>query len=69
MSTTDSLLAFASEHWMMTLAAMWVMVCALKIIAHVYIRTLRVLIVSVRGWPPDHLDTDGDWKPREESRE
>jgi hypothetical protein len=24
---------------------------------------LRGVLVSVRGWPPAHLDADGDWKP------
>ncbi len=26
-------------------------------------RTLRTVKVLVRGWPPPHLDADGDWKP------
>lgn len=24
---------------------------------------LRSLLVLARGWPPEHLDADGDWKP------
>lgn len=26
-------------------------------------RILRALIIIIRGWPPNHLDGDGDWKP------
>lgn len=26
-------------------------------------RILRTVKVLVRGWPPIHLDADGDWKP------
>jgi hypothetical protein len=26
-------------------------------------RILRTVKVAVRGWPPEHLDADGDWKP------
>lgn len=26
-------------------------------------RVMRTLNVVVRGWPPAHLDADGDWKP------
>ncbi|MBR8073319.1 hypothetical protein KDX14_27720 [Burkholderia cenocepacia] len=25
-------------------------------------RLYRVVMVSTRGWPPAHLDADGDWK-------
>lgn len=24
---------------------------------------LRAVMVLLRGWPPVHLDADGDWKP------
>lgn len=27
------------------------------------VRVLRSINVAVRGWPPAHLDADGDWKP------
>lgn len=26
-------------------------------------RFFRLLTVAIRGWPPPHLDADGDWKP------
>ncbi len=26
---------------------------------------LRGIIICVRGWPPAHLDADGDWQRRE----
>lgn len=29
-------------------------------------RAMRSLNVAVRGWPPAHLDADGDWKPEED---
>lgn len=29
-------------------------------------RAMRSLNVAVRGWPPEHLDADGDWKPEED---
>jgi len=25
-------------------------------------RILRMIMVSFRGWPPNHIDADGDWK-------
>lgn len=26
-------------------------------------RVYRMIMVLFRGWPPNHLDADGDWKP------
>jgi hypothetical protein len=26
-------------------------------------RFLRHLNISMHGWPPSHIDADGDWKP------
>lgn len=27
-------------------------------------RFLRMLMVRKHGWPPEHLDADGDWDPK-----
>jgi len=32
-------------------------------------RVLRTIKVAVRGWPPPHLDADGDWKPEPKSED
>lgn len=32
-------------------------------------RLLRTIKVCVRGWPPEHLDADGDWKPEPKHEE
>ncbi len=32
-------------------------------------RILRTINVWKHGWPPEHLDADGDWKPEPESNE
>lgn len=29
-------------------------------------RCIRHLNIRAKGWPPEHLDADGDWKPEEE---
>ena len=29
-------------------------------------RALRSINIALRGWPPSHLDADGDWKPEED---
>lgn len=32
-------------------------------------RLLRTIKVLARGWPPAHLDADGDWQPRAEEQD
>ena len=39
---------------------------ALHTLLAIYRRTARAVMVIARGWPPEHLDADGDWKPDEE---
>lgn len=39
--------------------AYFIINCIIKI----YGRTMRCLMVRKHGWPPSHLDADGDWKP------
>lgn len=29
-------------------------------------RVLRMIMVTLRGWPPEHLDADGDWNEYED---
>lgn len=29
----------------------------------IWSRFMRMLMVRKHGWPPIHLDADGDWKP------
>lgn len=48
--------AFASEHPFLTGFVIYV-------VAQVTHRVLRTLLVAGRGWPPPHLDADGDWPP------
>lgn len=31
-------------------------------------RILRTIKVLFRGWPPAHLDADGDWKPEKDAK-
>jgi hypothetical protein len=61
---------FASEHW-------FVAIILAMIIAHVIVapfryawmawnRYLRSKNIVARGWPPGHLDADGDWPPAPE---
>jgi len=27
-------------------------------------RSIRLVMVAFRGWPPEHVDADGDFRPR-----
>lgn len=35
-------------------------------VAHLWSRLMRHLNVRSKGWPPPHLDADGDFAPKEE---
>jgi len=36
---------------------------AVKCTIRIWSRFMRMLMVRKHGWPPSHLDADGDWKP------
>jgi hypothetical protein len=55
----SSFYAFASDS---PITAIFLAYCALTLGARVVGRTYRTIMVCVRGWPPAHLDADGDWK-------
>lgn len=52
--------AWANEHWFLTFLLVY---CAMYVPLNALTRTYRVILVLARGWPPEHLDADGDWKP------
>lgn len=68
-----ALLTFANDHWFITWCALWLVWGVLwlasvsiaivtDLIRSIIIRTYRLIMVVCRGWPPVHLDADGDWK-------
>jgi len=38
-------------------------------IIRIWSRFMRMLMVRKHGWPPEHLDADGDWKPEPKEEE
>jgi hypothetical protein len=72
------LLAFiewGGEHWwFFGWTAFWGVICTLTgffTLARIIFfllpnRILRTISVRKHGWPPEHLDADGDWKPQSE---
>lgn len=62
--------AFAGEHWFLTWCALWLVWglvwlagTAMLVSFRAINRVLRTIMVAIRGWPPAHLDADGDWPP------
>jgi len=42
----------------------FILICSsYYILKFLIIRGYRTIMVCIRGWPPSHLDADGDWKP------
>lgn len=60
-------LAFWGENWFLgTIGALFILqaFCSVtELVRQVALRCLRVMAVAIRGWPPSHLDADGDWLP------
>lgn len=60
-------LEWCGRHWFLALVGMYLGYCIIRLpfslAATLYRRALRTLMVALRGWPPEHLDADGDWKP------
>ena len=58
---------FASESPFLTfflaLIVAGVLKTAIRTPFHIWNRYCRSRNIRERGWPPSHLDADGDWKP------
>lgn len=60
------LLDFLGSHPFLTWSALWLVWIVVPIVSKIlsfYIRTLRLISILFRGWPPAHLDADGDHPP------
>lgn len=71
MQAAINFLPWATEHWWLAFwLAFWALVfgylafvVVMKVPFVLVQRALRALVILIRGWPPAHLDGDGDWKP------
>ncbi len=58
---------FFNEHWFLAWCALWLCWPAASLVGAIFFRLpnriLRTIKVLVRGWPPAHLDADGDIIP------
>lgn len=66
-----TLLEFAHEHaflaWLLAWGwwgLVWLAISLAALLTRLVNRLLRSIKVVLRGWPPAHLDADGDWRPR-----
>lgn len=71
-----ALIAWGGEHWILfgwTLFWSAIILSAsfgmfIRAIYYIPMRMIRGSIIKRQGWPPQHLDADGDWRPREEKK-
>ncbi len=56
----SDLLSFAGDH---PILAFFLICSVYYLLRFIVIRGYRTINVVCRGWPPAHLDADGDWKP------
>jgi hypothetical protein len=56
----------ATSPYLALTLAFWALVAACVFVGNasrLTNRVFRMVMVTLRGWPPAHLDADGDWKP------
>lgn len=65
-----TLIDFMHAHWFLTWllawgfwGVVWLVGIAIQGPYRLVNRLLRLIMVLARGWPPAHLDADGDWRP------
>ena len=60
---SDAMWAWASAHpFLFTILAAWLLTTASEIFFRLPNRWIRSRNIAARGWPPEHLDADGDWR-------
>lgn len=58
------MLQFATSNPGYTFLIAWALLHYGSTVAVTFWRRLTSLVrVAIRGWPPAHLDADGDWRP------
>lgn len=45
----------------------FIVCCALHYLTSIINRVIRSINIRSKGWPPSHLDADGDWKPEKDN--
>lgn len=60
---SDFVLAIGSLGFWHTIAVIFIVFALIRVVGILISRFYRMIMVLCRGWPPDHLDADGDWKP------
>lgn len=63
---SDVVTAFAHAGWFAEILLVMFSGCIVRVVALLINRGLRTIKVALRGWPPSHIDADGDWKPEPE---
>lgn len=53
------ILTFCDNHWFLAFS---VICCGYCLFAHLIKMPFRIINIALRGWPPAHLDADGDFK-------
>lgn len=60
---------FWGEHWFLAWSAIWgvswggtlIVLYLIGLVRFAVNRLYRTIVISLRGWPPHHLNADGDW--------
>lgn len=59
---------FFDKHWFLAIILGTYLFGTLALGLKVFMYSLKSLMILVRGWPPQHLDADGDWGPNADTK-
>lgn len=65
----SALLTYFDDHTFLALLALCFMFSLSYSCLFTVRRILRFVTIWFRGWPPQHVDADGDWEPDEEKED
>jgi hypothetical protein len=57
---------FLDKHAIFAFFIIYIIYIVSEMLIKIIIRFYRMVMVGLRGWPPHHLDGDGDWKKEKE---
>lgn len=61
MTAIEYLHEHTAQAFLIGFAAFYIALCAIQLAGVIWGRLTRTIMVLARGWPPAHLDADGDF--------
>ena len=66
MKEIEEIIKYSTSGFWVFIGCYSLITIVLYYIFRIFNRILRVITTSINGWPPEHLDSDGDFKSKED---